>query len=172
MRTTGIARLLLVFSLTGAATLAGPKIDHDATTDFSQYKTFGLKIGTPLDKVYPRENTELQQAMMRDHLVVSQFPAGHPVQRSNFPRRNRVMALIADASVIVEAGEKSGTLSQGWEALRLGRPLFLMRSVVEDPSLKWPGQMIEYGATVLRKPEELLEVLPEAGEDFIAELAL
>ena len=119
-------------------------------------------LGTPLDQYQPRQNTALQDEIGRDHLLVSQFPSGHPVLRSNFPRRNRTMALLCHASVIVEAGESSGTLSQGWEALRLGRPLFLLQSVVDNPDLAWPREMIQYGAFVLKQLEELLEVLPEA----------
>ena len=70
------------------------------------------------------------------------------------------MALIADASVIVEAGDGSGTLSLGWEALRLGRPLFFLPSVLDLPSLRWPREMIEYGAAILESVEPLLAVLP------------
>ena len=119
-------------------------------------------LGTPLDECQPRQNSALQEEIGRDHLLVSQFPPGHPVLRSNFPRRNRTMALLCHASVIVEAGESSGTLSQGWEALRLGRPLFLLKSVVENPDLKWPREMVEYGAFVLADFRELLEILPAA----------
>lgn len=108
-------------------------------------------LGTPLDQVYPTENRELQERIARDHLVVSQFPSGHPVTPKNFPIRNRTMALLTDATVIVEAGEKSGTLHQGWEALRLGRLLFLMESVANDPDLTWPSEMIRYGAQVLSR---------------------
>lgn len=117
-------------------------------------------IGTPLDNVHPRAHRELQEEIARHHLVVSQFPSGHPVLPRNFPMRNRTMALIVDASVIVEAGDGSGTLSQGWEALRLARPLFIMRSVVETSGLKWPAEMIDYGARVLSKPADLFERLP------------
>lgn len=117
-------------------------------------------IGSPLDKVYPAEHAELQEEIAQRHLLVSQFPPGYPVTRSNFPRRNRVMALISHASVIVEAGETSGTLSQGWEAIRLGRPLFIMQSVAQNRALSWPKEMIRYGAAVLSEPSELLEVLP------------
>ena len=70
------------------------------------------------------------------------------------------MALLADASVIVEAGETSGSLSQGWEALRLGRALFIMKSVLDRASLEWPPKMLSYGAQVLDEPEALLEGLP------------
>ena len=69
------------------------------------------------------------------------------------------MALIADASVIVQAGESSGSLSQGYEALRLGRPLFIWKPLFES-SLKWPKEMVRYGAMTLSDPKELLENLP------------
>lgn len=117
-------------------------------------------IGTPLDDVHPKKHRELQALIAREHLVVSQFPSGYPVLPRNFPIRNRTMALIVDASVIVEASDGSGTLSHGWEALRLARPLFIMRSVVEVPGLKWPAEMIDYGALVLSKPDELYDRLP------------
>ena len=75
--------------------------------------------------------------------------------------RNRTMALITDASVIVEAGESSGSLSQGWEALRLNRTLFIMNSVLVDkPELQWPYELQRYGAIFLKDASELLDVLP------------
>jgi DNA processing protein len=116
-------------------------------------------VGTGLDLAYPAANAALQWRIAREHLLVSQFPVGTPIQRSNFPRRNRTMALIADATVIVEAGDTSGTLSQGWESLRLGRPLFIMRSVATSPALRWPAEMLGYGAIVLSEPDELLPLL-------------
>lgn len=111
-------------------------------------RTIGV-IGTPLDRCYPKSNTELQQLMMREQAVLSQFPSGYPTRPGNFPIRNATMALIVNASVIVEAGETSGALSQGWETLRLGRMLFIMESVVNNRSLKWPNEMLGYGAQIL-----------------------
>lgn len=116
-------------------------------------------IGTPLDQVYPRTNLELQKMMIDDHLVISQFPIGYPTLPRNFIFRNRTMALIADASIIVEAGDDSGALSQGWEALRLGRPLFIRSSVMHDSSLNWPEKMAKYGAVEFTHPEEILDAL-------------
>lgn len=117
-------------------------------------------LGTPLDQVYPKENRGLQDLLMREHLVISQYAPGSPVQRANFPRRNRTMALLCQATVIVEAGDSSGSLSQGWEALRLGRALFIMRSLAENKDLQWPREMLGYGAQILSATEEVLEVLP------------
>jgi len=117
-------------------------------------------IGTPLDDCFPTRNRTLQERIVREGLVVSQFPLGAPTEKKNFPIRNRTMALLTDATVIVEAGESSGTLHQGWEALRLGRLLFLMQSVVDDTTLSWPAEMMRYGAQVLSR-ENLDLILDE-----------
>ena len=117
-------------------------------------------LGTPLDKVYPWKNAQLQDLIMRKHLAISQFPIGYPIQPKNFIIRNRTMALIADASIIVEAGNSSGSLHQGWEALRLGRPLYIWSPTMHDRSLNWPEKMAMYGAMEFTDPEQVLDDLP------------
>jgi DNA processing protein len=128
-------------------------------------------LGTPLDVAYPRENSALQRRIAAEHLLVSQFPPGYPSGRTNFPRRNRTMALLSDATVIVEAGEGSGSLSQGWEALRLGRELFILRSVTEAQELAWPREMLRYGAQILTHTEQLFDILPPELEESLAQAA-
>ena len=117
-------------------------------------------LGTPLNRTYPQKNLQLQQEIMRNHLAISQFPIGHHTQPKDFVLRNRTMALISNASIIVEAGETSGSLHQGWEALRLGRPLFIWAAIVSDHSLSWPKKMMSYGALELTDPEQILDLLP------------
>lgn len=133
------------------------------TTIASEGKTVGV-LGTPLDQYYPRQNKDLQDEIGRNHLLVSEFPVGSSIHRGNFPRRNRTMALISHASVIIEAGKTSGTEHQGWEALRLGRPLFIMESLVNNTTLGWPQKLVQYGAQPLSLDslDILLEVLPES----------
>ena len=116
-------------------------------------------LGTPLDQTYPRSNTGLQKEMTASHLVVSQFPAGHPITKGNFVRRNKTMALISDATVIVEAGDGSGTIHQGWETLRLGRPLFVCRAAAKAQP-RWLDEMERYGATVLTDHQDILYEIP------------
>lgn len=106
-------------------------------------------IGTPIDKAYPAANSSLQEEIYRNHLLLSQFRAGERTYPSNFPARNRTMAAISDASVIIEAGESSGTLHQAAECVRLGRWLGISKSVVEDPRLKWPSKFIDYEKCVV-----------------------
>ncbi len=101
-------------------------------------------IGTPLSTASPAENAPLQEKIWREHLLISPFPEGRPVYRADFPKRNRVMAALSDATVIVEASDTSGTLHQAAECQRLGRWLFIMKAVADDPSLKWPKKFLKY----------------------------
>ncbi len=138
---------------------------HQAAIDFKG-KTIAV-LGTPLDQFYPRENAALQKEIMARHLAISQFPAGFPIARGNFAIRNRTMALLSHATVIIEAGDGSGTIHQGWEALRLGRPLFLLESIIKRTELKWPQKMQNYGAQILRREnmDVLFEFLPQGNLD-------
>ncbi len=106
-------------------------------------------LGTPIDEFFPAKNRRLQEYIMREHLAVSQFASGMPSQRGNFPRRNRTMALLSDATVIIAAGEKSGSLHQGWEALRLGRPLFLLANLLQEAnSTQVPHEVVRPGQSL------------------------
>ncbi len=117
-------------------------------------------LGTPLNRVYPRSNLELLEIIKRYHLAISEFPIGQITAPQHFVFRNRTMALISNVTIIVEAKDDSGSLHQGWEALRLGRPLFIWKSILDDQSLRVPKQMLEYGAMKLDEPEQVLPFLP------------
>jgi len=169
------ARLARFLAENGVTVVSGLALGIDTVAHRTAIEHGGATIAvlaTPLDQVTPKENADLQQEIMKDHLALSQFASGYPIKRSNFPRRNRTMALVSDASVIVEASATSGTLHQGYEALRLGRPLFLLKSVFDTAGLDWPAEMLHYGARVLSEPEELLEVIPTGADDAIAALAV
>ena len=114
-------------------------------------------LGTPLERAYPAQNRQLQDEIMKKHLAVSQFEPGSVVRRANFVMRNRTMALISHATVIVEAGTKSGTEHQGWEAIRLNRPLFIGDAVADEP---WVEKLCRYGAIRGYQLEYILESVP------------
>jgi len=109
-------------------------------------------IGTPLGKVYPKSNAKLQEHIACKHLLISQVPVlRYDAQdfRSNrffFPERNKLMSALTLATIIVEAGETSGTLVQAREALRQGRKLFIMNSCFERKDLTWPARFEAKGA--------------------------
>jgi DNA processing protein len=104
-------------------------------------------IGTPIDKAYPAENKRLQELIYGEHLLISQFPPGKKTYPSNFPERNKLMAAISDATVIVEASDTSGSLHQAAECLKLNRWLFIAKSLLEDRTLQWPAKFTHYPKT-------------------------
>ncbi|WP_203311117.1 DNA-processing protein DprA [Sphingomonas beigongshangi] len=117
-------------------------------------------IGTPIDQAYPAKNKALQEAIYRDHLLISQFPIGARVFPSNFPARNRTMAAISDASVVIEASDTSGTLHQAAECQKLGRWLVIAKSVKDDPALTWPAKFIgKPMTTILESTPQLLATI-------------
>lgn len=146
----------------GVIVVSGLAMGIDTIAHTTAIKCGGRTIavlGTPLDQVSPVKNKQLQETIGREHLLVSQFASGSKVSPANFPARNRTMALLSEGTIIVEAGETSGTAHQGWEALRLGRPLFILEPVV-NAGHEWVDKMLDYGAYVLSAPEDLYEVLP------------
>ena len=109
-----VARLVGALVERGVVIVSGLAAGIDTAAHEETLKRSGRTIavlGTPLDEAHPPANAPLQRRLMEQHLVLSQFPASHPTLRSNFPRRNRTMALLCHASVIIEAGDSSGTLS-------------------------------------------------------------
>lgn len=164
----GVARarkLAKLLTQHGAVVVSGLAEGIDTAAHTASIEDHGRTIavlGTPLDKVYPRKNAELQELIMNEHLCVSQYPSGYPTKPGCFPMRNRTMALLSDATVIVEASDTSGSISQGWEALRLGRGLFITKAIAQDPNLAWPDKLTHYGARVLSDEtiDDFLDFLP------------
>ena len=109
-------------------------------------------IGTPLGEVYPKSNAALQARIAREFLLISQVPVERyeaqtfRTNRFFFPERNKTMAALTEATIIVEAGETSGTLVQAREALRQGRKLFILNSCFERSDLTWPWRFEQEGA--------------------------
>ncbi len=88
-------------------------------------------IGTSLDTAYPREHASLQARIAREHLVVSPFEAGTPTAPWHFPKRNRLMAHIAHATILIEASASSGTRHQVLACASLGRPVFVPSALLD-----------------------------------------
>ncbi|MEH2501488.1 DNA protecting protein DprA [Bradyrhizobium sp. AZCC 1578] len=141
-RASQLARDLVKAGVTVMSGLAKGVDTAALTSAISNGGRVAAVIGTPLDKAYPAENGQLQQQIYAHHLLMTPFKVGDRVFRSNFPTRNRVMAAISDATVIIEASDTSATLHQAAECVRLGRWLFIAKSVVDDGSLTWPERFV------------------------------
>jgi DNA processing protein len=124
-------------------------------------------IGTPLSRVYPPENADLQKRIARDYLLISQVPVirysrqDWRSNRSFFPQRNITMSALSAATVIVEAGETSGTLMQAAAAIQQKRKLFILDSCFQDSGLTWPKKYQEMGAIRVKEYEDIRKHLAD-----------
>ena len=122
-------------------------------------------IGTPLNHYYPRENRELQQFIAKEHLLVSQVPfwkyenQSYKLNRFFFTERNKTMSALSDATVIVEANEKSGTLVQARAAIDQNRKLFILNNNFENTKITWPRKLEEKGAIKVREYKDIQCIL-------------
>lgn len=122
-------------------------------------------IGTPLGEFYPKANKELQERIAAEHLVISQVPVlryarqAPPQNRLFFPERNVTMSALTEGTIIVEAGETSGTLTQARAALHQGRRLFILDSCFTRSDLTWPARFEAEGAIRVRNMDDIWNAL-------------
>lgn len=129
--------------------------------------TIGV-IGTPITEYYPKDNRDLQDRIACDFCLISQVPIyryhHEPFQsrRRYFPQRNVTMAALSEATVIVEASESSGTLTQARACLQQGKKLFILNSCFEA-GLKWPHEYERRGAIRVRSLNDIFDNLDNSG---------
>jgi DNA processing protein len=132
------------------------------TTAIQEDGTTVAVIGTPITESYPKENSDLQELIARKHLLISQVPivrySNQDYRRNRifFPERNALMSALTKATIIVEAGETSGSLIQAREALYQGRKLFILDSCFRNPSISWPKKYEEKGAIRVKDISDIL----------------
>lgn len=120
-------------------------------------------IGTPIDRYYPQENRDLQDLVAAEHLLISQVPIyryDHQpfnTKRFYFTERNVTMAALCKATVIVEAGETSGTRTQARACMSQGKKLVFLPSVVESTS--WAKGFLKRGATVAANVSDVMRMV-------------
>lgn len=167
-RARKLVRLLIADEI-GIVSGLAKGIDTIAHTTAIEHKGVTIAvIGTPITTAYPKENAELQQQIARDFLVISQVPVvryskqTYKGNRLFFPERNITMSALTEATIIVEAGETSGTLTQARAALAQGRKLFILDSCFRNPALTWPKRFQEQGAMRVSDYSEIKEHLGAA----------
>lgn len=122
-------------------------------------------IGTPITESYPLENKKLQEKIAKDYLLISQIPIwkykqhDYRFNRQFFPERNITMSALTQATIIVEAGETSGTLTQARAALAQGRKLFILDNCFLNPNINWPEKYLKKGAIRVKSIEDILKNL-------------
>jgi DNA processing protein len=113
----------------------------------------------PADRPYPASRRGLYRRVVATGAAVSELPPGTPVRRWMFPARNRIIAALAAMTVVVEAGERSGSLVTAGFAQRLGRQVGAVPGQITRPQAAGCNALLANGATIVRGPQDVLDAL-------------
>ncbi len=116
-------------------------------------------LGSGLDHIYPPEHRKLAQSIARSGAVISDYPLGTRPEGANFPPRNRIIAGLALATIVVQAGSSSGALITSDFALEEGRDVFAVPGRIYDRGSQGTNRLIQAGAFPVTSVDDVLEVL-------------
>ncbi|MGI8503638.1 MAG: DNA-processing protein DprA [Hassallia sp.] len=117
-------------------------------------------LGTGVDVIYPHNNRDLYKQILTSGLVLSEYPTKTPPARTHFPRRNRIIAGLTRAVLVMEAPIKSGALITAQYANEFGRDVYALPGRLDDQPSQGCLKLLYHGATpILRELDELLKML-------------
>lgn len=118
-------------------------------------------LGCGVDICYPKQNRPLYEKLLQDGGILSAYSPGVPPIAQNFPPRNRIVSGLADALVVIEARQKSGTLITVDMALEQGKEVYVVPGRVTDRLSDGCNKLLKQGANVFLSPAEFLRELEE-----------
>lgn len=116
-------------------------------------------VGTGLDRVYPKKHLELAHRIARRGLIISEFPIGTPPLAANFPKRNRILAGLAQGTLVVEAALQSGSLITARLAAEQGKDVFAIPGSIASTQSRGCHALIRQGAKLVETAQDVLEEL-------------
>jgi DNA processing protein len=116
-------------------------------------------LGSGLDLAYPFDGRPLVRRIAREGGLVSEYPPGVPPSPHHFPARNRIVAGLCRATVVVEGAERSGSMITAEHAMEFGRDVFAVAGAANSALSDTPLQLIREGATLIRGADDLLSDL-------------
>jgi DNA processing protein len=116
--------------------------------------------GTGVDIVYPDRHQSLADAIAANGAIVSELPLGTPAHPSHFPRRNRLIAGLTLATLVVEAARQSGSLITARLAIEAGREVMAIPGSIHSPLSKGCHDLIRQGAKLVESADDILSELP------------
>jgi DNA processing protein len=116
-------------------------------------------VGTGVDMVYPPRNQNLTAQIAEHGLIVSEYPAKTPPDRSHFPARNRIIAGLSRVTIVIEAPTKSGALITAYQANDFGRDVYALPGSLDNPNSLGCLGLLSRGAQPILGLDSLLELL-------------
>ncbi|HZK43335.1 MAG TPA: DNA-processing protein DprA [Syntrophomonadaceae bacterium] len=114
-------------------------------------------LGSGVNIIYPRDNTNLYKEICENGLVISEFAPGTPPEPGNFPARNRIISGISRGVVVIEAKIKSGALITADFALEQGRDVYAVPGHITSKNCEGTNNLIKQGAKLTSCIEDILE---------------
>jgi DNA processing protein len=114
-------------------------------------------VGTGLDRVYPRGHLALAHRIAENGLIISEYPLGTPPLTANFPKRNRIIAGLAKATLVVEAALKSGSLITARLTVEQGKDVFAIPGSIHSTQARGCHALIKQGAKLVESAQDVLE---------------
>ena len=112
------------------------------------------------DSIYPRAHVKLAHDILETGgVLISEYPTGSAIQQHNFPARNRIIAGLATATLLIQASDRSGSLITARLALESGRDVLATPGPITDPLSYGTNKLIQEGATPVTTSEDILYVL-------------
>jgi DNA processing protein len=115
--------------------------------------------GTGPDRIYPPEHGELAEALAKTGALITEYPPGTPPRRHHFPERNRVLAGLVQAVVVIEAAARSGALITARLAMEEGREVLAVPGNIFSKLSVGPNTLLRVGARPLLTPRDLFDAL-------------
>jgi DNA processing protein len=116
-------------------------------------------LGSGLDQIYPPEHRGLAERISNHGGLISEYPPGTPPDGSNFPPRNRIISALSKAVLVIEAGQKSGSLITANYAAEQGKEVFAVPGKITAPLSKGTNKLIKLGAHPLLEVQDVLDFL-------------
>ena len=119
-------------------------------------------VGTGLDRVYPSRHLKLAHRIAAQGLMLSEYPLGTSPLPANFPQRNRIIAGLARATLVVEAALPSGSLITAKQAMEAGRDVLAVPGSIHSPLSRGCHMLIKQGAKLVDSAQDVLEEFGQA----------
>ncbi len=116
-------------------------------------------VGTGLDRVYPRQHRDLAHRIAQCGLILSEYALGTPPLAPHFPRRNRLISGLSQATLVVEAALQSGSLITAKQALEQGREVMAIPGSIHSAQSKGCHWLIKQGAQLVESAQDVMEAL-------------
>lgn len=116
-------------------------------------------VGTGLDRVYPKAHRDLAHRIAQNGLLVSEYPLGTPPLPANFPKRNRLIAGLAQGTLVIEAALKSGSLITARLTAEQGKEVFAIPGSIHSTQARGCHALIKQGAKLVESAQDVLEEL-------------